>query len=69
MKTIEAVIDANGHARPIGDAKLPPGRRALVTLLEGEEPSETMLLSEAALAQDWSRPEEDAAWAHLQPAK
>jgi hypothetical protein len=29
-------------------------------------PNETALLSEAALAQDWNRPEEDAAWAHLQ---
>ena len=27
------------------------------------------LLSEAALAEDWNRPEEDAAWAHLQPGK
>jgi len=27
------------------------------------------LLSEAALAEDWNRAEEDAAWAHLQPAK
>jgi hypothetical protein len=27
---------------------------------------ETALLSEAALAEDWNRPEEDAAWAHLQ---
>ena len=26
-------------------------------------------LSEAALANDWNRPEEDAAWAHLQPGK
>ena len=26
-------------------------------------------LREAALAVDWSRPEEDAAWSHLQPEK
>ncbi len=31
--------------------------------------NETALLSEAALAEDWNRPEEDKAWAHLQPAK
>jgi hypothetical protein len=30
---------------------------------------ESALLSEAALAEDWARPEEDAAWAHLQPAR
>lgn len=29
---------------------------------EGLEPA---LLSESVLAKDWSRPEEDAAWAHL----
>ncbi len=50
---------------------LPVARRTPVTILE-EEPaggaalvSETALLSEAALAEDWNRPEEDAAWAYL----
>lgn len=28
--------------------------------------AETVLLSEPALAEDWNRPEEDKAWAHLQ---
>ena len=31
--------------------------------------AESAFLSEAALAQDWDRPEEDEAWAHLQPAR
>jgi hypothetical protein len=35
-----------------------------------EEPAamseETALLAEPALAEDWSRPEGDAAWSHLQ---
>lgn len=35
--------------------------------LEGVIP-ETALLSEAALS-DWNRPEEDEAWAHLQPGQ
>jgi hypothetical protein len=45
-------------------------QRALVTTLE-EAPvaQETTLLSEPALAEDWNRPEEDAAWAHLQRDK
>lgn len=30
---------------------------------------ETAVLSEAALAADWNRPEEDAAWSHLQPER
>ena len=32
-------------------------------------PGETTLLSEAALAVDWNRPEEDATWPHLQSVK
>ena len=46
-------------------------RRALVTIL-ADEPSdihETALLSEASLAADWNRPEEDSAGAHLQKAR
>jgi hypothetical protein len=43
-----------------------------VTILE-EEPvtssSETAILSELALAEDWNKPEEDAAWSHLQQAQ
>jgi len=31
--------------------------------------SETALLSEAALAEDWDRPEEEVAWSHLQSAQ
>ena len=30
---------------------------------------ETDLLSEAALATDWNRPEEDEAWSHLQSTR
>jgi hypothetical protein len=33
------------------------------------EASETALLSERALAEDWSRPEEEEAWSHLQRAQ
>lgn len=32
-------------------------------------PGETALLAEAALAEDWNRPEEETAWSHLQPEK
>jgi hypothetical protein len=54
------------------DIQLPAGRRALVTVLEDDpvrHPAEAALLSETALAEDWNRPEEDAAWAHLQQAR
>ena len=70
MKTVEAVIETNGEVRLVEPVQLPSPRRALVTILE-EAPTanDTALLSEAALAEDWNRAEEDAAWAHLQPAK
>ena len=35
--------------------------------LDDEETIGTALLSEASLAVDWDRPEEDEAWSHLQP--
>ena len=69
IRTIEAIIDEHGDIRLLEDVNLPNARRALVTILE-EEPviraSEAALLSEAALAEDWNRPEEDDAWSHLQ---
>ena len=72
IRTFEAMIDEEGHVRLLEPIQLPEARRAFVTILE-EEPlvrvSETALLSEAALGEDWNRPEEDAAWSHLQPAQ
>lgn len=69
IQTIEAIIDVNGDVHLLQSVRLPEARRALVTILE-EEPttdvSETALLSEDALAEDWNRPEEDEAWSHLQ---
>jgi antitoxin FitA len=35
--------------------------------IQPAQTAETLLLSEPALAKDWDRPEEEAAWAHLQP--
>jgi hypothetical protein len=71
IQTVEAVIDADGHVRLLGEVRVDAPRRALVTVLEepASIPGEAALLAEAALAADWSRPEEDAAWSHLQPAK
>ena len=70
MRTVEAIIEPNGEVRLSEPVHLSSPRRALVTILEEAPLSiETALLSEAALAEDWNRPEEDAAWAHLQPAR
>lgn len=71
IKTVEAIIDEQGQVSLLEPVRLPAVRRALVTILE-EEPlpgvAETALLSEASLAKDWNRPEEDEAWAYLQSA-
>lgn len=71
IQTVEAVVDAGGRVRLLGDVNIDGPRRALVTVLEepAAVPGEAALLAEAALAVDWNRPEEDAAWSHLQPAK
>ncbi len=68
IQTLEATIDENGRVSLLEPIQLPRARRALVTILEpsAPEPTETALLSEAALGADWNRPEEDAAWSHLQ---
>ncbi len=68
MRTVEAILDVNGVIRLIEPIITLSPRRALVTILD-EAPlvADAALLSEAALAEDWTRPEEDAAWAHLQP--
>jgi hypothetical protein len=68
-KTVEAVIETDGSVRLVEPVSVPWPRRALVTILDDESESETALLSEAALAEDWDRPEEEEAWRHLQPAK
>ena len=71
IQTIEAVVDASGRVRLFGDFQIGSPRRALLTILDEEAtvPDEAALLAEASLAEDWNRPEEDAAWAHLQPVE
>ena len=71
IQTVEAVVDATGRVRLLGEVRVDGPRRALVTVLDEPAtiPGEAALLAEPALAADWSRPEEDAAWSHLQPAK
>ena len=71
IKTVEAVLGADGVVRLLEPVPVSGARRALVTILDEEPvppPNETALLTDPALA-DWNRPEEDAAWAHLQSGK
>ena len=63
-RTVEAEVDDQGNIRPKEQLVLAPGARVLVTVLEPGA-AETALLSEATLAVDWQRPEEDAAWSEL----
>ncbi|MFM7437000.1 MAG: hypothetical protein ACKO2V_00090 [Snowella sp.] len=72
IQSIEAIIDPEGNVYLLESVKLSSSKKAIVTILE-ENPiistSETALLSEATLAKDWLRPEEDEAWSHLQLAQ
>jgi len=67
LKTIEATIDEQGNVKLVKPIRLPKPARAFITIFSEElDVPTTALLSEAALAEDWLSPEEDAAWAHLQ---
>ncbi len=70
LQTYEATIDESGNVRLRETVSLSGTRRALVVILDdepGAQVLETALFSEAALAADWNRPKEDAAWSHVQP--
>jgi hypothetical protein len=72
MRTVDAIIDEHGNVRLLEPVRLSVPRRALVTILKERQPRQvpdTALLGEAVLTQDWNRPEEDDAWAHLQPGR
>ena len=68
LKVVEATIDEKGTVTLLEPLQLPKPARAFVVLFSEEIfVTATALLSEAALAEHWLRPEEDIAWAHLQP--
>ena len=69
LRTVEPIIDERGNIHLPEPVRLSAARRALVAILDDEPliAPETALLSEAALAEDWNRPEDDTAWSHLQP--
>ena len=72
IQTVEAIIEPDGKVLLLESVQLKEARRALVTILDDEpatKVSETTLLSEQSLAEDWNRPEEDEAWSHLQKVR
>ncbi len=71
LKTIEAIVEKDGTIRLLEDVDLSRTERVLVTILDEDYEvgaSDTALLSEASLSEDWVREEEDEAWQHLQQA-
>ena len=66
LTSIEATIETDGVVRLKEPVRLAHPCRAIVTIVDEPAIAESTLLSEPALAEDWNRPEEDAAWAHLQ---
>jgi hypothetical protein len=71
-RVVEALVGPDGRVMPLVPIVVDQTRRALITVLD-EAPhlaaDHLALLSSAALARDWDRQEEDAAWSHLQPAQ
>lgn len=67
LQAIEAVTDQNGMLRLLEPIQLPKRRRVIITILdeEADDLVNLALASEAVLAKDWERPEEDEAWSHL----
>ena len=66
LKAIEATIGKDGKIQLLEPVRLEHSCRAIVTIIDEPDVSEPALLSQQALAQDWERSEEDAAWSHLQ---
>jgi len=69
LMSVEAIVGRDGVVRLKEPVRLDHPHRAIVTIMDDAEATETGLMSEAALARDWDRPEEDAAWSHLQSGR
>ncbi|MBF0309995.1 MAG: hypothetical protein HQL56_10755 [Magnetococcales bacterium] len=74
LKTVEAEIGVDGQVRLWEPLPLTCRQRAGVTVPESvpddaeEQHNRAVLhVTEKSLAQDWDRPEEEEAWAYLQP--
>jgi hypothetical protein len=66
LKTIKATVNEKGEVRLLEPVTIKQPCRAIVMIIEEGDVPDATLLSQQALAQDWDRPEEDEAWAHLQ---
>ncbi len=71
INKVEAIAGNKEQLRLLEPVDVPSSTQVRVKNLEEENEqrhgiSDTALLSETALAEDWNRPEEDEAWQHLQ---
>lgn len=67
---VRAIVDRDGTVRLLEEITLDAPRRAVLTILDekiDDDPHLPAVASEASLAEDWNRMEEDEAWQHLQP--
>jgi hypothetical protein len=67
-KSMKVEIDQAGHIHPTEPSAVIPRGQAVLSWPD-DAAGLTFQLSERSFAEDWLNPEEDAAWAHLQPAK
>ena len=76
MKTVHAILNKDGTYELAEPLEFSSDRQHVLVTLVGKDDeasvggvSDTALASEAALARDWLRTEEDEAWKHLQRDK
>ncbi|MCW5547748.1 MAG: hypothetical protein KIT44_02195 [Opitutaceae bacterium] len=73
LQSIEATVQPDGSVRLKRRLRLKrPAKAVLTVLVDSGSPAadhSSAKLSQASLAKDWLRTEEDAAWAHLQPGR
>ena len=69
LTTLEAVLQADGALQFLEPVHLAGSQRVLVTFTQAQDEALSGSdLSQSSLATDWLQEDEDAAWAHLQPA-
>lgn len=65
MNTLHAIIEPNGEVKFLQELDIKKPTKAIITFVEDDQ-NFTEIMSESAFAKDWSKPEEDDAWAYLQ---
>ncbi|MGI8925408.1 MAG: hypothetical protein ACR2HN_02030 [Tepidiformaceae bacterium] len=72
MRVLKGEVDDDGRIRVLESVRLECGTTVVVTIDDGDDDlmaADLVILSAPALAKDWSNPEEDDAWSHLQLAQ